>query len=108
MSIGKKNIVSPSIWLLVGTMVHTRTGGARFLQKKISKKNKKKFKKIKKLYRKILKKNLKNFKKKFQKNFKKSNSNIMGGFRRVQMGAMVCRYGGISRSVGMGGFIIYP
>ncbi len=43
-----KNIVSPSIWLLVGTMVHTRTG-AGFCKKKLKKNKKfyrKKFKKI--------------------------------------------------------------
>jgi hypothetical protein len=34
----EKNIVSPSIWLLVGTMVHTRTGGRIFAKKKIKKK----------------------------------------------------------------------
>jgi S-adenosylmethionine synthetase len=50
-----KNIVSPSIWLLVGTMVHTRTGNRIFAKKKL--------KKIKKFYRKKLKKFKKNLKK---------------------------------------------
>ncbi len=81
----EKNIVSPSIWLLVGTMVHTRTGGTRFFQKKILKKKLKK-----------IKKNSKNLK----KNSKNPTAIHIISHGRVQAcanGRVVCRYGGISR-----------